>query len=313
MKLLVKMKFGSHLYGTDTPDSDTDYKGVYLPTKEDCFLNNIEKSINSTTGNDNSKNSKDDIDEEYYSIQYFMKLAKQGEMIVLDMLHAPDSMILETSPEWEMIRANRDAFYSKNLAGYLGYIRKQCAKYGIKGSRIAAMKEVKNILEPHRGYKPLCKLQEIWHKLPVNEHCMYTTNPKEDRFRMYTCCGKQVQETVTVEYFLDIIDKTLATYGARALQAEKNEGIDWKAVSHAYRAGLQLEEIYKTGDLVYPLAKAEEIKNMKVGNLHFMKDKVQDKLEVLLQSVEALSKESDYPDSISEDNLNNIILNIYKG
>jgi len=307
------MKFGSHLYGTDTPDSDTDYKGVYLPTKEDCFLNNIEKSINSTTGNDNSKNSKDDIDEEYYSLQYFMKLAIQGEMIVLDMLHAPDSMILQTSAEWEMIRANREAFYSKNLAGYLGYIRKQCAKYGIKGSRIAAIREVKNVLEPHRGYKPLCKLQEIWDKLPENEHCMYTTNPKEHRFRMYTCCGKQVQETVTVEYFLDIINKTLASYGARALQAEKNEGIDWKAVSHAYRAGLQLEEIYKTGDLVYPLAKAEDIKNMKVGNLHFMKDKVQDRLEVLLQSVEALSKESDYPESVSQTNLNNIILNIYKG
>ena len=28
----MKMKFGSKLYGTDTPLSDTDFKGIYLPT-----------------------------------------------------------------------------------------------------------------------------------------------------------------------------------------------------------------------------------------------------------------------------------------
>jgi hypothetical protein len=32
MDLIVKMKFGSHLYGTDTDDSDVDYKGVFLPS-----------------------------------------------------------------------------------------------------------------------------------------------------------------------------------------------------------------------------------------------------------------------------------------
>jgi predicted nucleotidyltransferase len=28
MNVIVKMKFGSHLYGTSTPLSDTDYKAV---------------------------------------------------------------------------------------------------------------------------------------------------------------------------------------------------------------------------------------------------------------------------------------------
>lgn len=30
MILLFKTKFGSHLYGLDTPNSDTDYKGVVI-------------------------------------------------------------------------------------------------------------------------------------------------------------------------------------------------------------------------------------------------------------------------------------------
>ena len=39
MDLIVKMKFGSHLYGTDTEDSDVDYKGVFLPAKKEILLN----------------------------------------------------------------------------------------------------------------------------------------------------------------------------------------------------------------------------------------------------------------------------------
>jgi predicted nucleotidyltransferase len=31
--LLYLTKFGSHLYGTNGPNSDADYKGFYLPSK----------------------------------------------------------------------------------------------------------------------------------------------------------------------------------------------------------------------------------------------------------------------------------------
>ena len=34
MDFIVKMKFGSHLYGTATAQSDVDLKGVFLPTRE---------------------------------------------------------------------------------------------------------------------------------------------------------------------------------------------------------------------------------------------------------------------------------------
>ena len=37
-KLLLLTKSGSQLYGTNTPNSDTDYKGVYLPSKESLIL-----------------------------------------------------------------------------------------------------------------------------------------------------------------------------------------------------------------------------------------------------------------------------------
>ena len=43
MNLIVKMVFGSHLYGTNTPQSDKDFKGVFMPTNEQIYLGKIPK------------------------------------------------------------------------------------------------------------------------------------------------------------------------------------------------------------------------------------------------------------------------------
>ena len=74
MQLIVKMKFGSHLYGTATEDSDLDYKGVFIPSLRQLLLNRVPKSINESTGNDISKNTKYDIDYDLYSLHYFIML-----------------------------------------------------------------------------------------------------------------------------------------------------------------------------------------------------------------------------------------------
>jgi len=42
--LIVKMAFGSHLYGTSTPESVLDYKGVFLPSKEQVLLGQIHRT-----------------------------------------------------------------------------------------------------------------------------------------------------------------------------------------------------------------------------------------------------------------------------
>jgi predicted nucleotidyltransferase len=66
LNLIVKMVFGSHLYGTATENSDTDYKGVYLPTEKEILLNRVPKSYNYKTGDGVTKNTKDDIDVEFF-------------------------------------------------------------------------------------------------------------------------------------------------------------------------------------------------------------------------------------------------------
>lgn len=43
--LVVRVEFGSHLYGTNTPASDHDYKSVFIPSAEDILLQRVKGSL----------------------------------------------------------------------------------------------------------------------------------------------------------------------------------------------------------------------------------------------------------------------------
>ena len=296
MNLIVKMIHGSHLYGTDDENSDIDYKGVYLPSKEDILLGRIKKNITFTTKQEiQNKNTPQDIDEEYFSIHEFIKLAVEGQTIALDMLHAPHKFILRTSYIWNILRNRRHLFYTKNLDAFLGYAKKQAAKYGVKGSRIREAKEFLKCLDSFGNRND--RLYDFWEILPTGEHISHIEDSKNG-LRQIQVVGKIIQETVTIQYAYDIIHKYLETYGKRAELAAKNKGIDWKAISHAMRAGFQLKEIYEKGDITFPLKQAPFLRAVKQGKIDYP-NVAGPMLDSLLDEVEELAKKSDYPEKVN--------------
>lgn len=291
LNIIVKMKFGSHLYGTNTESSDLDFKGIFLPRKEDIFLNRIPKSYSFTTkAEHDSKNTADDIDTEIYSLHYFIKLACEGQTVAIDMLHAPDNMITETSNVWKEIVANRSKFYTKNLKAFIGYARRQAAKYGIKGSRLNA---AKNIVDLLGKYDVEEKLEIVWDELPTGDH-LHFLNPSPNGIKQYQVCGKILQATQKIGYTIDILTKFYTEYGKRAKLAAENKGIDWKAVSHAMRAAYQVKELLTTNTITFPLENADYILQIKNGELDFQTE-VSPALEKLMDEVEELSEKSTLP------------------
>ena len=302
MNTIVKMIFGSHLYGTDTPTSDKDYKGIFMPSKEQIYLGKIPKSYNESTKSGSQKNTQDDIDTEMYSLHYFINLACEGQTVVLDMLHAPDNMILESSDIWERIVHRKSLFYTKNMNAFVGYARRQAAKYGIKGSRLAAAKSVLDFidyyLDSEQGGESgkYYQVKDVWDRLPRGEH-IHDKEVDPNGHRIYEICGKKIEENVSLEYFYKIMEKFYHSYGERAKQAEKNEGIDWKAVSHALRAAYQVKEILINQTITYPLEEAEFIKKVKSGYYDY-KTVVSPILEQLMFEVEVLSATSNLPEKV---------------
>lgn len=287
------MKFGSHLYGTATPESDSDYKGVFLPTKEALLLGRVPKSFNHSTCKDESRNTKDDVDTELYSLHYFLKLACDGQTVAMDMLHAPENMILQNSKIWGAILINKQKFYTKNLKSFIEYARRQASKYGIKGSRINVALEVLEVL---KNEDPAKKMKAVWDQLPRVEHC-YDVAPDPNGMRQYQVCGKSFQESATIGYVIPIIEKFYNDYGRRAKLAAKNKNIDWKALSHALRAAYQTKEILTENTLTFPLKKADFLRKVKQGELDYLSE-VGPELETLMEEVEKLALASNLPEAV---------------
>ncbi|ADR32476.1 NrdC.11 hypothetical protein [Escherichia phage vB_EcoM_VR7] len=299
MRTVMKGYFGSHLYGTSTPESDVDFKEIFVPHPRDILLGTAMNHTNLNTNNTASKNTKDDVDHELYSLKYFFKLAAEGETVALDMIHTPANLVVKSDlPDvWKFIQDNRSRFYTTNMKAYLGYVRKQASKYGVKGSRLAALRGVLAIVnqipeqwvdyqEDGTTKQRRTKVEDIKHRLPENEFCewVFHNHEKTGPQTFYTVLGRKYQTTLSLIELKQSLNKLDAEYGERARKAEANEGIDWKALSHAYRAGYQLKEIYQKGDLQYPLRTAPFILEIKQG-LHAFKD-VQAELEAIVDEVE---------------------------
>lgn len=306
MKTIMKGYFGSHLYGTSTPESDVDFKEIFVPHPKEILLGRAMNHTNMNTNNTASKNSKDDVDHELYSLKYWLELAQTGETVALDMLHTPPELIVKSElPEvWKFIQDNRERFYTTDMKSYLGYVRKQAAKYGVKGSRLADLRKVLEVLEDYpewrfedrpqdKAHNQRWKVADIAHLLPTGEFLFWTdfVDAKQGVQHFYNVLGRKFQTTITVHEMKYSLTKLEAEYGERARKAEANEGVDWKALSHAYRAGVQLREIYTFGDLKFPLYEAELIKKIKSGTIPFKE--VQELLEDTVDLVEALAVQAE--------------------
>ena len=124
MKIIFKTQFGSHLYGTNTPSSDIDYKGVYLESLDDIILKRDLEVIHETTKEGggrrrNLRNTKDDVETELKELRRFLFDCVTGQTYALDMIFAPYAIWEIESPEWIDIVTHREKLLSKNVQPYI--------------------------------------------------------------------------------------------------------------------------------------------------------------------------------------------------
>jgi len=306
-KLLAKFVHGSHLYKLNTPESDLDFKGIYMPDLKSMMLGKVKDSIDYSTNKSNEKNTSEDTDYEVYSIQKFVQLLSKGEMVTFDMLFAPEEAVTyyddygnmitselaqETNhPVYRLRNEFYDLFIHKDMKAYFGYCSRQAAKYGIKGSRLDSLHKVKKHLKvcDYNLNDSPSRLMDFMESLPTDEFLK-----KEDDH--YEVLGKKHQWTTYLKEFYERISSEINKYGNRAKLAMDNEGIDWKAVSHAFRAGYQLETALLKGkmDVVLPSSVRYLILRVKGGQMDWTTE-VKPMLEYLMYRVELMAKQSVLP------------------
>jgi predicted nucleotidyltransferase len=297
---------GSFLYGTNTPESDLDIKGIFIPSKILMYKGKVPNTIQNDKKEKGVKNTKDDIDIQLFSIQYFFKLAMEGQTVAIDMLNTNSENVLETSFEWDLLQGVRKIFYCKNMKAFIGYAKSQAIRYALKGSRITSLKKCLKLLTE---YPPYLKLNFLWEVLPEDEHSGYIES-SPNGMRQYKICGKILHENMNIGSAIEFLEKQISKYGERALKSENNEGIDWKSISHALRAAFELQELFTKGNITFPLKNAEVLLAVKLGLVPY-KDVITG-LELAIENVQELSENSIFPDNVDKEKRENILVKIIK-
>lgn len=304
---LVRMKFGSHLYGTNTPTSDLDIKAVHLPTARQIVLQRVPAVISQKTKVGTGKNTQDDVDFESYSLAKYLELVTQGQTVALDMLFAPSWSFVDGHAGylWQEIQNNKHRLITSKYMSFVGYCRQQANKYGIKGSRVAAARLALGLLTDsvnRWGTKErLSTIADLIEKMinenPEHMEFVDTEMPGGVVIRHWSVCGRKLPYSTAIKSAHEIVQKLFNEYGARALQAETNEGVDWKALSHAVRIGEQAIELLTTGNVEFPRPNADWLLRIKKGEYSYelVSGVIEGLLETILMAAEAspLRKEVD--------------------
>jgi hypothetical protein len=301
-ELLYLVRFGSHLYGLETEDSDLDLKGIVLPSEKSLILNNSVGQYGPySSGGDESSNSSEDIDLELWSVHKFFKLLQKGDTNAYDVLYSGNSEVIEYVSDYFLeVFYNKDKLSgSKAIRGaFVGYSYGQVKRYEAKGFNFSTLKAILRFIKEvkdREDYNDNDRLSSY-----IDEMIEYVNEENkelqievvEDNKDTYVKINdyKKYPVGIRLKQFRDSIQKWANEYGSRV--RNNDDGVDWKSISHAFRVLMFADELVTRGDFSYPFRDEfrEELLAIKNGEVDFKKkiselsqfvDKVGDKLEHL--------------------------------
>lgn len=258
--MILTIPCGSTLYGTTTPDSDVDYKHIYLPKFEDILLGKRIKNEQITTGNNHSKNGADDEDKEYVAIQTFMDDFFDGQSYALEIAFGIKNKSIEFK-EYDdtyfssyVIEILINKFLTRDVKSMVGFAYSQAIKYGLKGNRLRAFEYFTNSLD---DYDQDIKLSEIENLDSIIDDKFikrdeYIVNEDEEYEPCLDVGGKIYPLHIKVSTAKRRAEKAIQKYGERSKKAI-DSGVDWKSLHHALRVSFQTVELLLDGTITLPL------------------------------------------------------------
>ena len=308
MRVIARILCGSHLYGCSVPDSDRDYKIVYIPSGRNILLQQADrldpldmvepvKRLVKDVGEPLAERSPD---VEFISFRKYLKLLCQGQTNALDMFFAPrENFVGKPEPEWYAIQTHEKSWISRNSVAFVGYCRQQASKYVVKIDRFNAVKDVVHFLAENaqEGHHELVGLYEGLDALVLeNEHIEWISRETAHGTELahFSVCQTMIPVTATVKLAAETFGRKLESYGSRVRETANMGAKDWKSLYHAVRVAEEAKELMKTGKLTFPRPERRLLTAIRLGKIPF--EKVSDMIEENLETIERAVEESTLPE-----------------
>ena len=234
------------------------------------------------------------IDVKIFSLQKFIQLCSKADTNALDLLFSIENNFIEKyinydrnttdSVIWQLYSNRSNLINTNRLESPITYAFKQATKYGLKGERLRVLQgiltEANNYLSgkisrditlsrflddyTYRNGKPIMNLHDYIDGKHVKIDIL-DNKGKEEKY-LYVC-GVQHQFNLELDTFIERIEEKINKEYTSQRTINAKDGNDWKALSHAIRVLLEVQELMETGTIRFPLQQRDFLLNIKLGKI----------------------------------------------
>lgn len=294
--IIFEALVGSQLYGTATPESDTDLRGVCIPP---WFVRN--DPINNFEQKDGWEGKYED--RVIYNLKKFFKLCADANPAIIELLFVPDAFWIhdKIKPSWYKVLFSRGLFISKK------------AKYTFTGyahSQLARIKTHRQWLLNPPGRKP----ERADYGLSINPKISYEqmsallTLPEDIVLEEYREEARKEKAYRDEKRNWDMYDDWKKSRNKDRAVLEEKYGFDTKHASHLVRLMHEGQELLATGFITLPRPEATELVEIRNGKYSY--DELLEKVENFDADFERFYDESPLQHSADMEKVSELYLNI---
>lgn len=334
---LVEFLGGSHLYGTNTPESDEDFRGVFIAPKQ--YYLGCQKKIESV-----ERTGEKEEDCVYYELKKFFQLAAEGNPTIIEFLFVPKNKELFSSKIWNEIRKNSQIFLSKKVKfSFSGYAFSQLKRidthrgwllnppkeapqrktFGLPEEQKLARDQIgafnvilaqymDEILSIHPLKQQLLDMLNTTPMLGVNQSLK---NVPWDAVQEITGIDSNFIEILKRERAYEQEKKRWNSYltwkenrNAKRAELEKLRGFDLKHASHLYRLLTEGKELLTDGVLTLPRPDANLLLGIKNGCWSY--EELMNQVQSFEVDFDNLYKTSNLPHSPNHEAIDELLIKI---
>lgn len=261
-QLILLFKAGSHFFDLNGPNSDIDYRGIYICPNQDCFdasnkTHMIEYNTNQVK---NTKNTAGDIDFTLFSFSSFLKLLRKGDFNMMEILYCPEDKILFKTPLYDELVKMRSNLIVNDVSAFIGFIKKEYKRYGCNIYHYKTQYNFIQFLKQFHIHDPLKKHWSAIKKYAETEEgirfsqTMIDNSGERTLVETIVIAERMHQGTAKCGYVVEAMESIISNYGHRQKNMAQS-GVEYKGLYHALRLIYEANDIFDTGELSFPFSK----------------------------------------------------------